>query len=372
MAMLSEVPVVDPVLLGVNPSALHEEGVRLHCILSQARHRIAEVLEVHDDEILFTSSATESDNIALGGILHSFLEQGIRPNEILIYSSELEHAAVTETVFMFTKWGVHHLSLATEDGIVNPKDIMVADGVKAVLISVMYVNNEIGTVQPIQEIAKRVRFLRKNNPEVQIVFHCDATQAPLYFPLRIPSLGVDMLTLGSTKLYGYKGVGVLYKRRGIKLVPTMRGGGQEFGLRPGTEPVALIHEFSYALQYAHKCRNEETDRVRSLQRYFESEIKNNFPQLKITAEQSPRTPHISHIAFPHFDSELMVIELDARGISVSAKSACKSEEDFESPIVQKLYGGNYGAVRFSFGRMTKKSDIDIVIKKLQSILEKYS
>lgn len=354
-----------------NPSALHKAGVRLQKILTEARDRVARTLEVHSDEIIFTSGATESDNLAIAGTLGQWIERGIDPKDIMVYSSELEHAGVSEIIERFVGAGVQHNIFPIEEGVVDPKHLIVPETARAVLVSVMYVSNEIGTVQPIAEIAKRIRKLKKLHPETEFIFHTDATQAPSHFSLRIPSLGVDLLTLGATKLYCTKGVGMLYKRRAIKLTPVMYGGGQERGLRPGTQPVELIHEFSYALQYAAAIRDAETKRVKELQSYFEHELTKRFPKLVVTAKALERSPHITHIGIPNFDSELMVLELDARGIAVSAKSACKNEEDSESPVVEKLYGPSYGAVRFSFGRMTKKRHLTKALRALGKVLKKY-
>ncbi|HVY35685.1 MAG TPA: aminotransferase class V-fold PLP-dependent enzyme, partial [Candidatus Paceibacterota bacterium] len=254
MGMARRVPKIPIRIHAANPSALHSEGVALRRVLNDARERVARVLEVHRDEIIFTSGATESDNLAIVGAIYGLLKKGIAHNDIVVISSDLEHAAVTETIKHVVTSGVRHVSLSTTDGVVDPKDIVVPNGAKAVVVSVMYVNNEIGTVQPISDIAKRMRKLRADHPNVQFIFHTDATQAPLHFSLRVPALGVDLMTLGATKLYCTKGVGALYKKRAVELMPVLHGGGQEFGMRPGTESVELMHEFSHALLYAQERR----------------------------------------------------------------------------------------------------------------------
>jgi cysteine desulfurase len=151
----------------------------------------------------------------------------------------------------------------------------------------------------------------------------------------------------------------------------MYGGGQEFGLRPGTEPIALVHMCAHALKYAQDKREEETARVTELRNYFEHQLQQYIPEVVVTAANASRSPHISHIALSNFDSELLVIELDAQGIAVSAKSACKNEDDTESPIMERLYGTGWGAVRFSFGRMTTKKDIDRAVTALKKVVQKY-
>ena len=262
-------------------------------------------------------------------------------------------------------------TLLQEGGYISTKNLILSEGIQAAIVSVMMVQNEIGTVQDIKEIAKHVRRLRKEYPAVEIRFHTDATQAPLFYDLTVAKLGVDMMTLGATKLYCQKGVGVLYKKRGIRMSPLLHGGGQEFGLRPGTEPVALIHEFAHALKYAQSHREEFTKKITALQHYFEKKVKEVLPEIRITGT-GERTPHITHLVIPGIDSELLVIELDARGVAVSSKSACKNEEDGDSELLSLLYPGEQiGAIRLSYGRSTTKKDLDKAIGALQSVVQKY-
>ncbi len=367
--MIRTIPHIPSMVLGANPSALHREGVAARRVINDARTRVAQVLHAHADEVIFTSGATESDNLALAGTINRWIREGVMPTSIAVVASELEHAAVTETLAQFTD--VFRVIIPAPEGVVDLKGLQFTPDITKVLISVMYINNEIGTEQPIKEIAKTIRRMRKDRPDLEIVFHVDATQAPLYCNLRVDQLGVDLMTLGATKLYCPKGVGALYKKRSVSLTPIMHGGGQERGLRPGTESVELIHTFAYALEYAQEKREVETERVRVLQQYFEEKIQKEIPGTRITAKDQPRSPHISYIAIPNFDSELLVIELDARSIAVSSKSACKNEEHNESPIVEQLYGKGYGAVRFSFGRGTTKKKLDRVIRALKKVIEKY-
>lgn len=369
--MMSQFPSIPKEVVQANPSALHKEGVAAKRVLETSREMVADMLEVQKNETIFTSGATESDSLAVVGSIKAAIEKGYTPESIVLYQSMFEHAAVSESAKEVWRLGVSVASLEMEQGIISPKDIIVPEGARFILISVIYVHNEIGTVQPIQEIAKRVRFLRKQHPEVTILFHVDATQAPLHFSLRVPSLGVDMMTLGATKLYCPKGVGVLYVRNGISIKPLLFGGGQERGIRPGTQPIELIHTFAHALSFAQKMKEKETERVRALQDFFEQEIQKSIPEVFVTAKNLERTPHITHVAVTKMDSELLVLELDARGIAVSAKSACRNEEDTESQIVTTLYGEGVGAVRFSFGRTTTKSDVLKAVQALASVIEKY-
>jgi cysteine desulfurase len=349
-SMLGKFPKIPTRALSANPSALHKEGVEL--------------------KGYFTSGATESDNLAISGAVNHLLSNQIQPHEIVIFASDIEHAAVSETITHLTTLGVRDGGIPTIEGVVESKSIIIPEGARVLIVSVMYVNNEIGTVQPIADIAKRLRYIRKQYPELTVIFHVDATQAPLHYSLNVAKLGVDMMTLGATKLYCPKGVGVLYKKRAVSLKPIMYGGGQEFGLRPGTEAVEIIHMFSHALEHAANIRETETARIYELREYFETKIQET--GVHISATHSERAPHISHIAVPNFDSELLVLELDVKGIAVSAKSACKNEDTAESMIVEKLHGKGYGAVRFSFGRMTTKGDVDRAIRAFGNVLKKYS
>ena len=369
--MLKVFPELSQEVVGANPSALHQEGVRAKQVLVAARALVAKTLEAHADEIVFTGTATESDNLAIIGCVEALIAKGLAPAEIVVYRSDIEHAAVIESSQVLSDAGVLTKILPTSDGVVEPKDILVPMNTKAILVSVMYVNNEIGTVQPVKDIAKRIRFLRKHNPGIEIIFHIDATQAPLHYSLTVPQLGIDLMTLGATKLYCPKGVGMLYVRRGVQLQPLLFGGGQERGLRPGTEAVPLIHMFAHAVAFAQTHREKYSEKILKLQEYFEQQLA-DIEGVKVTLKDTARTPHITHVAVPNFDSELMVLELDARGIAVSAKSACKNETDSESEIVNVLYGANVGAVRFSFGRITTKKDLDRALVAVKDILLKYT
>lgn len=364
-------PKLSQTVIGANPSALHTEGVHARKAINDARALVAKTLTAHSDEIIFTSGATESDNLALVGAIEGFVQKGIALSDIAVITSVLEHAAVLEPLAPYKDKGLFTVTIPAQHGVIDPKHIIIPEHAKVVLVSIMYVNNEIGTVQPIKEIAKRIRKLRKEYPDKTILFHTDATQAPLYFNLRVDQLGVDMLTLGATKLYTHKGIGVLYKKRNVNLAPILRGGGQEKGLRPGTEPVELIHAFAHALQYAQERREEEAKRITELRDYFEEQLLATIAEISITSKNQERAPHISHIGIKNFDSELLVIELDAKGVAVSAKSACKNEEDQESSIVESIYGKGWGAVRLSFGRKTRKGEVDGAVKVLKKVFDKY-
>lgn len=369
--MLSQFPKIPRWYSGANPSALHQEGVTLKQCLADVRGMVAKSIGAQTNEIIFTSNATESDNLAVLGPINYFLQEGISPKEIGVYTSPFEHSAVSETVRSLSR-DIFVCTLLQEGGYLSTKKIVLPEGLKVMIVSVMMVQNEIGTVQPIKDLAKQIRKLRKEHPTVEILFHTDATQAPLYYDLHVARLGIDMMTLGATKLYCSKGVGMLYKKRTVGMTPIMHGGGQEYGLRPGTEPVLLIHQFAHALVYAQEHYESQSQKILQLRIYFETKLKEKLPQVRITGG-AERTPHISHVVIPNIESELLVIELDARGVAVSSKSACKTEDASESELLSLLYPHEtLGAIRFSYGRMTTKKDLDKAIKALRSVVKKYS
>ena len=262
--MINSFPRIPWEYAGANPSALHKEGIGLKRALSSARSLVAKTLGAQPDEIIFTSNATESDNLAIFGFLKNKIENGVNPKDIALYVSPFEHSAIEESLNHMYE-GVRVCKLVQEDCYVLPNSINIPEESKIVLVSVIFVQNEIGAVQNIKEIAKRVRKLRKEYPDKEIIFHTDATQAPLFYDLNVARLGVDMMTLGATKLYCQKGVGMLYKKRGVVIAPLIYGGGQEMGLRPGTEPVEIIHQFAHALAYAQNNREKEYGRIKVLQ-----------------------------------------------------------------------------------------------------------
>lgn len=369
-------PVIPSEYLAANPSALHREGVALKQILDSARTLVANTIGAHSDEVIFTSGATESDTLALVGVIRQYSIDGVDPSRIVVYTSPFEHVAVSESINHGVS-GVCIKKLQQENGYVDVASIVVPENTEVVIVSVMYVQNEIGTVQPIKEIARRIRKLRKEYPKTTILFHTDATQAPLFYDLHVARLGIDMMTLGATKLYCNKGVGMLYKKRGVAITPVLFGGGQESGLRPGTQPVELIHTFAHALSYAQAQYEHAYTHTRTLQQYFESTLTNTLPSVGITALENEtvneRVPHITHLVVPDIDSELLVLELDARGVAVSSKSACKNEDTDESTIVKLLYPDqNLGAIRISYGRTTTKKDIKKCIEALKQVLQKYT
>jgi cysteine desulfurase len=351
--------------VGANPSALHREGVEIKKYLTRARSLVAQTLFVHADEIYFTSGATESITTALCGIVASD-----KNAVVAFFTSPFEHS-VTKKVSEKLRVGVYYFE--QEDGVVNPQSVYVPEGASVVHVSLIFVQNEIGTVQPIKAVAKRIRKLKKEHPNVAFYFHVDATQAPLYFELDVRSLGIDMMSLGATKLYCNKGVGMLYIARAVMCEPLLVGGSQEKGMRAGTEPVEQIYEFAQSLSYAQKEREQAYTDIKILQDYCEKKITQQFPQFSITGSSSERSPHITHLTYEGIESELMVLELDARGFALSSKSACiNDEEDLGGTVAILFPKENRHALRISYGRSTTKQSIDALLVACADIFKKYT
>ena len=351
-----------------NPSAIHELGIEEKNKLEDARTVIAKILGAHSDEIIFTSGATESNNLAILGVSAS-----------RIITTNIEHASVFETCEHLRKTKQAKITcVAVEaNGIVDSKKIKKALTKDTTLVSIIYANNEIGTIQPIREIAKEIRHYNKLN-NTKILFHTDAVQAVNYLPINVAQLGVDLMSFNSAKIYGPKGIGVLYVKRNTPISKIMFGGKQERGLRPGTENVALAVELANALQVTEKIKVKEAKRLTKLRDYFFSKLQqmsrfNLDIGFIINGDLKNRLPNNINFTIPNIPSDLLVIELSAKGIMASAKSACKSGDGKVSHVIKAInpkIKETDGSLRFSLGRQTTKADIDYTVKALSKILTK--
>lgn len=357
-----------------NPSALHKEGVLAREALDGARVQIAGILSAHTDEVVFTSGATEANNMALQGVVRTARAKGIAHPHIIV--SAIEHPSVLEVTRFLEREGVlvDYLSVDSR-GVVDIKELRKLITPETVLVSVMYANNEVGTIEPIRDIAKEIRHARKVNESSYPYFHTDAAQAANYLDLNVLSLGVDLMTLSSGKAYGPRGIGALLVKRGVNVVPLMFGGKHEQGRRAGTESVALAAGFAEALALAQKMKMKEFARIQKLRDAFAKAILKKIPGGTVNGNLEQSLPNILNISIPDVESEALVIYLDAAGVAVSGRSACKSADEEPSHVLTALYGeqkGEKASVRFSLGRDTKKQDLDYVIKVLPGILEKIS
>lgn len=355
-----------------NPSAIYAEGVEAQNAVGHARVRVSNILEVQSDEIVFVSSGTESDNLAIQGVVKGSLKEVRKPHVVV---SSIEHAAVLETVRALEKVGMIDVTYVgvDEKGLVDPKDVKDVLRDTTVLVSIMYANSEVGTVQPIKDIVKAVREFRGTRDLAYPYVHTDACQAMNYLPVSVEKLGVDLMTFNGSKIYGPKGVGVLYIKRGIQnIVPLVFGGGQEKGVRSGTENVAAIVGCAAALEKTEALKESETTRLTELRDYFMQQVETRLPLAVIHGDRVARLPNNVHVTIPGIEEDVLVIELDARGVACSSKSACKSSSGEGSHVLAAMgVDMEASSVRFSLGRESSAQDIDYVVDQLFDILNKY-
>jgi cysteine desulfurase len=341
-----------------NSSSLHAEGRRARAVLDAARERIASLLGAARNEIVFTSSGTEADNLAVMGAARA------APRGPHVVATAIEHHAVIGALDRLREEGAQTTVLPVDShGLVDAGQFAGALRPTTFLASVMYANNEIGTVQPIAELAAIAR-------ERGVLFHTDAVQAPSWLPIDVRELGVDLLSLSAHKCQGPKGVGLLYVRQGVPLAPILHGGGQEFGRRPGTQNVVGIAGMARALELAATERHEASERVRALRDRLEAGIRQAVPEIRINGG-GQRLANNCNVSFAGVDSVALLIALDLAGVAVSAGSACTSGSLEPSHVLAAIgLEGRWqkGAVRFSLGVGTSPADIARVLAILPPLI----
>ena len=353
-----------------NPSSIHSLGLKAKTVVIDARKKVASILQSRPEEVIFTNGGTEGNNIAILGIFKHFKSKGKIPHFI---STNVEHPSALEVLKQIEKEGGEVTYIPTkENGIVKMSEVMGAVKENTVLISVMYANNEIGTIQPISEIGRALKEYKKEHGGRLPYFHTDACQAPNYLSINIEKLGVDLMTLDGSKIYGPKGSGVLYKRRNTEIDNVIFGGGQESGIRSGTENVPLIVGFAKALEITESVKEKEIERLTTLRDYFIREVMKIAPDAMLNGDKEKRLPNNANFCFPYKDSEFLLIKLDALGVAVSYSSACKTlAEDSSSYVVRAICPGDKCAsssLRFSLGRMTTINDIKKTLEILKKVL----
>ena len=359
-----------------NASSIHEDGLKTKKKLEKARTKVAGILHARAGEILFTSGGTESNNLAIQGIVLAYKGVGV-PH---IITTNIEHASVLETFRLLESRKMAQITIVGvgPSGIVDPKKIKKEIKKNTVLVSVMYANNEIGTVEPIRELAREIRHYKKNLKQNNIYpfFHTDAVQAVNYLDINVEHLGVDLMSFSGAKIVGAGRVGVLYKKMGVKIENVFGGGDQEFGLRPGTENIQAIVSFADALEKKEKNKEKENIRLIKLQAYFLKQLESvGFKKFKIivNGDLESRLPNNVNITIQSMPSDLLVVELSARNVMISVKSACKSGDGKASHVIEAISRENKeedGSLRFSFGPDTSKEDIIYTLKSLSEILNK--
>lgn len=324
-----------------NPSALYSSAVNAKRAIQDAKERIARILHAHSDEIIFTSGGTESNALVLDNKINKH-----------IIISNIEHSSIRKTEKNVT------LISVDKNGLIDLEMLKRSITPETTLVSIMLVNNEIGVIEPIYEIAKIVRDARKSFGGRFPLLHTDACQAVIHLPLYVEKLGVDIISLDGHKIYGPRGVGMLYVKRGTMEID-----------RAGTENVPGIMGFALALENAEKMREKETMRIASLRDFFLNELIKINPEIKVNGDLKSSSPHILNVSIPNIDNEFFVLQLDANGIECSTKSACLKDED-ESYVLKAIDANSKNSIRFSFGKDTKKSDLKRVLKVIKGILAK--
>ncbi|MDP1716351.1 MAG: cysteine desulfurase family protein [Anaerolineales bacterium] len=348
-----------------NPSSVHRLGQKAETAVDQAREKVSTVLHCKPEEIIFTSCGTEADNLALRG---AAMARRAASGEKWILTARTEHHAVSKTAEQLEKEYGFLLEWLDMDqyGAVTPESLSKAVCNHTSIASVMYANNEIGTINPIPELAE---IARVNN----ILFHTDAVQAAAYLDVNVEKLGVDLLSLGGHKFYGPKGVGALYVRKGTKLLEHMTGGGQEFGLRAGTQNVPYIIGFAEALRLAAEERENRTTHVKPLRDHIIGKVLETIPDSQLTGHPKSRLPNHASFVFKDVDGNLLLQMLDSAGFACSSGSACKTGNPEPSEVITSLgYSRDWalGSLRVTLGVDSTPEQVDSFLNTLPALVEK--
>lgn len=347
-----------------NPSALYSASVNIRSDIGSARQEVALVLGSRPSEIIFTAGATEANNLVIRGVMEQF------PGKQLIVSS-IEHDSVLQPA---AKYDAKIIGVDAS-AIVDLSQILAAINDDTVLISVMYANNEVGSIQPIRKISaeiKKIRNQRRINGNLLPLFlHTDAAQAANYLDIHVSRLGVDFMTLNGGKIYGPKQTGVLFAAASSRFVPQVTGGGQERGLRAGTENVPGFIGLAKALQAAQAIRADESKRVMQLRDLLIQKLVAVIPNCVINGSTKMRLPNNVHVTLPGLDNERVLLQLDSMGIMAAAGSACSASSDEPSHVLKAMGRSDSDArssIRFTLGRQTTENDIRTISLALEKII----
>lgn len=341
-----------------NPSSIHWFGQHAKSLVDDARKHVAKLINAETAEIVFVSGGTEADNFAI---------RGVAAKGGHIITSTIEHHAVMHTCKDLEKQGIPVTWVpVSRDGVVDPEDVRKALRPDTVLITIMHANNEIGTIQPIEEIARIAA-------EADVYFHSDGVQSTGKIPVNMKELGVDLYSISAHKIHGPKGIGALFIRKGTTLKPMVTGGGHERNRRSGTENVAGIVGFGEAARLARAGLATEMPRVAELRDRLEQELKARIELIQINGEGAPRLPNTSNLMVDYAEGEGLVISLDLKGVAVSTGSACSSgslEPSHVLTAIGKTPDEAHGSLRLSLSSMTTDEDIDYVTGILPGIVER--
>lgn len=345
-----------------NPSSIYSCGQEAKGVLEESRAKVANLIGAQNEEIVFTSGGTEADNLAIKGTAYANENKG---NHII--TTSIEHHAVLETCKFLEERGFRITYLPVDEyGLVSPDDVRKAITDKTILISVMQANNEVGTIEPIAEIGKITR-------EARIYFHTDAVQAAGHIPINVDELGVDLLSMSAHKLYGPKGVGALYIRKGTKLLSFMHGGEQERGRRASTENIPGIIGFGKAAELAQQEMGEEAERVTFLRDKLINGLLERIDHIQLNGHPQKRLPNNINISVTFVEGESMCLNLDLAGICIATGSACSSSSIEPSHVLLALGippERAHGSLRFSLGKWSTEEEIDRVLEVLPQVVAK--
>ncbi len=356
-----------------NPSSVHFFGQEARAAVDRARRDLAALVGARANEIIFTSGGTEANNLGIKGICGAVTGQAATSHRGHLISSAIEHPSVRGIFDELENdgWDLTRLPVH-EEGVVRIEDVRSALRPETVLISVMLANNEIGTIQPVEEIAGLVREVRAGGRR-NLWFHTDAVQAAGRIPIDVETIGCDLLSLSAHKLYAPKGTGALFVRRGVRLAAQNIGGHQEREKRAGTEGVPGIVAFGAAAKIAREEIDLRSAHDQRLRNRFEAVVSSKISDVIFNGDRDRRLPHLSNISFRFIEGEGLLISLDLQAIAVSTGSACSSGTLEPSPVIQAL-GRNdelaRGSIRFSFGQDVSEEDLDYVLEVLPRVVEK--
>ena len=345
-----------------NPSSIHSYGREARADLNRAREQVAAAIGAAPEEIIFTAGGSEADNLAIKGTALAMYGEKSH-----IITSAVEHHAVLHSVESLKRLGFSVTILPVDsEGMVDPEDVKRAITPETCLISIMYANNEVGTIQPIEEISRIAR-------EAGVLFHTDAVQAVGHMPVDVKSLGVDMLSLSGHKFYGPKGVGALYARRGVRLAPLIDGGAQERKRRAGTENMAGIVGMGMAIELAVSEMDEVSAKEERLRDKLIDGLTQRIPDVKLNGHRRLRLPNNVNMSFLYVEGESLLLNLDMEGIAASSGSACTSGSLAPSHVLMAMgipHEVAHGSVRMTLGRYTEDADVERVLDVMPRIVEK--
>lgn len=368
-----------------NAMSIHSFGRVASEAIEKARKQVADFLGAEISEIIFTSGATESNNLAVKGVIDAYYDKiRSQPLEIgsnsrvtkpHIITTAFEHHCVLDACKSAEKEGLAEVNFIKPDkeGIIEVSDIKKAIRPNTILVSIMYVNNEIGTVQPIAEIGKLIKSYNLKAKSQKLIFHTDATQAVNYFDCNVDKLGVDLLSMSAHKIYGPKGIGALYIRKGTPIKSVQDGGGQEFGKRAGTHNVPGVVGLGAALAEVESSKLKVKNDLIKLRNHLIDRVLKEIPGAKLNGSKIKRSPNNANFSFLDVEGESLVMMLDMEGIAASTGSACTSGNLEPSHVLMSLgmkHEDAHGSLRLTIGKHTKKKEIDYTVNRLKKIVEK--